>query len=357
MSSETAPTAPPILPSTGGCSPQLPNSEDDKPQPSSLGGAGPVSTPTVASNTDAVTEEVELPKPQQPSVVTVPPASTDNKPSPNAAKKTQSDLKGSIAVSVVASSHASLNEALKRLRTEFENIKSSGVACEKALSTIDSLLIESESVLRELISRSQGGDSEGAKKRRANAKRSGRRAGQKKEEGNKAPGPAAEEGITGVPKEQNSSASPRRSGGIVRNKRVMPLGGIFANDRPALRGPAASFQSPAARPPVPFRIDETVMQYRSPEFYRLIGDRFVAPGPRKPRPPFGREREVVKKSRLAARAREEAALRDELRKATTAAEYTALMEKANKMGMQFEVAAVNARLEKLARQAEQPAAS
>eukprot|EP01057_Protomagalhaensia_wolfi_P000593 Protomagalhaensia_wolfi_Nauph_80__592@NODE_1337_length_1578_cov_52_055231_g1033_i0_p1_GENE_NODE_1337_length_1578_cov_52_055231_g1033_i0NODE_1337_length_1578_cov_52_055231_g1033_i0_p1_ORF_typecomplete_len358_score56_92Lectin_N/PF03954_14/0_0035Lectin_N/PF03954_14/1_3e03_NODE_1337_length_1578_cov_52_055231_g1033_i02631336 len=357
MSSDTAPTAPPILPSTGGCSPLLPTSEDDKPQPASLtGGAGPVSTPTVASNTDAVTEEVELPKPQQPAVATILPVSTDNKPSPNVAKKTQSDLKGSIAVSVVASSHASLNEALKRLRTEFENIRSSGVACEKALSTIDSLLIESESVLRELISRSQGGDSEGAKKRRANAKRSGRRAGQKKEEGNKAPGPA-EEGIAGVPKEQNSSASPRRSGGIARNKRGMPLNGIFTNDRPVLRGPAAPFQSPTARPPVPFRIDETVMQYRSPEFYRLIGDRFVAPGPRKPRPPFGREREVVKKSRLAARAREEAALRDELRKATTAAEYTALMEKANKMGMQFEVAAVNARLEKLARQAEQPAAS
>eukprot|EP01053_Blabericola_migrator_P012859 Blabericola_migrator_1__12858@NODE_836_length_6320_cov_330_154166_g591_i0_p3_GENE_NODE_836_length_6320_cov_330_154166_g591_i0NODE_836_length_6320_cov_330_154166_g591_i0_p3_ORF_typecomplete_len373_score76_08_NODE_836_length_6320_cov_330_154166_g591_i051446262 len=344
---------------------------EDKPSQS-----GPISTPTVASHTDVVVEEAETapntaptteePKAAEPVTAAVPsqPATSTTGSQPTTKKSPGTELRGSVAVSVVASSHASLNEALKRLRVEIDSIKTSGVPCEKALSTIDSLLIESESVLKDLISRSQGGETDASKKRRANAKRTGRRSGQKKEEGPvKAGATSDEDGPAGViSKDQQASSPQKQLGGAaaIRTKRV-PLSGIFGNDRLAMRGPPAQhYQSPPARPV--YRIDETVMQYRSPDYFRLVNEnRYMAGGmtapppmaggPRKVRPQYGRDRDVNKK-RAVARAREEAAVRNELRNAKTIPEYTALLEKANKLGMQFEVAAVNARLAKLVKQDE-----
>eukprot|EP01055_Gregarina_sp_Pseudo9_P001188 Gregarina_sp_Pseudo_9__1187@NODE_1782_length_1333_cov_315_089645_g1651_i0_p1_GENE_NODE_1782_length_1333_cov_315_089645_g1651_i0NODE_1782_length_1333_cov_315_089645_g1651_i0_p1_ORF_typecomplete_len364_score33_59DUF5045/PF16464_5/0_14_NODE_1782_length_1333_cov_315_089645_g1651_i0611092 len=307
------------------------------------------STPTVASNTDAPveaapTEAASKPKKQQPSN---PPRASPG-----------SDLKGSIALSVVASSHASLNEALKRLRLEFESIRSSGVACNKALSTIDSLLIESESLLKDLISRSGESGTEASKKRRANAKRSGRRASAKKDESKS----AAEDGMNAVggsstkePQLQIATAdSPRRSGPLSNRNQPKRLPLLFGNER-SLRGPPMYYQASPSRQV--FRVDETMMQYRSPQYYSLMTDnRFQGASAalptmaRKARPAsFGRERDrdAAKKNRLLVREKEEAALRNELRNATTIQQFTDLMDKANKMGMQFEVAAVNNRVAKL----------
>eukprot|EP01054_Gregarina_sp_Poly1_P004068 Gregarina_sp_Poly_1__4067@NODE_2235_length_2429_cov_621_916173_g1436_i0_p1_GENE_NODE_2235_length_2429_cov_621_916173_g1436_i0NODE_2235_length_2429_cov_621_916173_g1436_i0_p1_ORF_typecomplete_len391_score73_40DUF5045/PF16464_5/0_052_NODE_2235_length_2429_cov_621_916173_g1436_i03491521 len=286
---------------------------------------------------------------------------------------TRGDLKGTVALSVVASSHASLNEALKRLRLEFESIKSSGAStaiCDKALSTIDSLLIEAESLLKDLVTRSHGETpaetTEAGKKRRANAKKSSRRSNSKKDEGkqNTTGSSAAGDGAAGASKEQPVE-SPRRVPMNRTQNRRMPLSGIFGTDR-HIRGPPMYYSPPHRI----YRVDETVMQYRSPHYYSLINEtRFPLPPSQPQQPPsalqatniassvagrkqtrqaINRERESVnKKNKMLAREREEAAIRNELRNATTIQQFTELMEKANKLGMQFEVAAVNSRVAKL----------